>query len=70
MFFNEDFSKDFGDSLWGKVLLENLREELTDSINSLKNIKQKVDMHFELEKYSLVLQSDIEKLLMLNNISR
>ena len=70
MFFNEDFSKDFGDSLWGKVLLENLREELTDSINSLKNIKQKVDMHFELEKYSLVLQSDIEKLLMLNNISK
>jgi len=70
MFFNEDFSKDFGDSLWGKVLLENLREELTDSINSLKNIKQKVDMHFELEKYSLVLQGDIEKLLMLNNISK
>lgn len=61
-FNNKNIDEDFSKSLWGEILLENLREEIIDAKNSLITIKQKLDMHFELEKYSLTIQNDIDKL--------
>lgn len=62
MFENPGSEKDFSESIWGKILLENLQEEIIDSINSLKIIEQKLSKYYELEKYLLTIQSDIEKL--------
>lgn len=53
---------DFINSIWGKILIENYRNEITDQINNLKLLKSKVDRYTELEKYSMVLLDDIESL--------
>ncbi len=62
LFKNKEINEDFSKSIWGEILLDNLREEIIDAENSLKSIKQKLDMHFELEKYSITIQNDIDKL--------
>ena len=60
--FNIESDNDFSESTWGKILLKKLREELYDGITSLKLIKSKVDLYSELNKYSLTLEDDIEKM--------
>lgn len=61
--FNKSGKKDdFSNSIWGKVLLKNLQDEITDSINSLKVIEKNLEKYIELEKYLLTIQSDIELL--------
>lgn len=62
MFKNNGVEQDFSKSIWGEVLLKNLQEELIDSINSLKIIEQKLSKYYELEKYLLTIQSDINML--------
>ena len=54
----EDFSK----SKWGKVLIENYRNEIIDEINSLKVIKNRLQNYTELEKYYNVINNDIDGL--------
>lgn len=54
--------KDFIDSIWGKILIENYKNEIIDEINNLKLIKSKISKYAELEKYVLVLLDDIESL--------
>lgn len=55
---NIDFSKtDFG-----KILLGEIKEEIIDGINNLKVYRNKTEKHFELEKFTQVLNEDIEKL--------
>ena len=54
--------KDFIDSIWGKILIENYKNEIIDEINNLKLIKSKIYKYAELEKYVLVLLDDIESL--------
>ena len=61
---------DFIDSIWGKILIENYKNEIIDQINNLKLLKSKVDRYVELEKYQMVLQSDIDSLnVVLNSLS-
>ena len=55
---NEDFSQ----TIWGKILLDNFKEELFDGINNLKIIKNKLDKYQEMEKYTLILKDDINML--------
>lgn len=62
MFKNNGVEQDFSKSIWGEILLKNLQEELIDSINSLKIIEQKLSKYYELEKYLLTIQSDINML--------
>ncbi len=62
MFENNGEEKDFSESIWGKILLKNLQEEIIDSINSLKIIEQKLSKFYELEKYLLTIQTDIQML--------
>ena len=52
----------FSDNIWGKILLESLREEIIDSINSLKILKNRLEKYFELDKYRLVIEDDISQL--------
>ncbi len=59
MFKNQE-EKDFSKSLWGEVLIKNLKEEIIDGINSLKVIRNKLEKYYELEKYKLTIESDIE----------
>ena len=56
----DEKNKDFSKSIWGEVLVENLKEEIIDAINSLKIIKSKIEKYTELEKYYLTIVSDIE----------
>ena len=60
MFNVQDISKDFSESIWGKILLKNLNEEIVDSINNLKLVKSNVDKYIELSKYSIILADDID----------
>ena len=53
---NPDFSK----SVWGNILINNFKNEIFDCINNFKILKRKLDKFDELEKYSIVIQSDIE----------
>ena len=54
--------KDFSKSIWGEILLNNLQEEIYDSVNSLKIIRNKLENYIELEKYKLTIESDIQML--------
>lgn len=57
-----DKGQDFSESIWGKVLLKEVNEEILDAINQLKLAKSKLEMHPEMEKYFLTLQHDMELL--------
>ena len=58
-FEKNDENKDFAKSVWGNILLKNLKEEIIDSINSLKIIENKLCLYDELEKYKLTIEDDI-----------
>lgn len=62
MFGNPNESIDFSESVWGKILLKNLKEEVLDSINGLRLIKTKLERYPELEKWVLTVGSDIDNL--------
>ena len=55
---NTDFSK----SIWGKVLIDECKDEILDEINSLIVIKRKLEKYSELDKYVSTISLDIEGL--------
>lgn len=54
--------QDFSQSVWGKILINDLKEEILDAITHFKIQKNKLDQYQELEKYSTTLQNDIDTL--------
>ncbi len=60
MFEDKGENLDFAQSVWGKILLQNLKEEIIDGVNSLKVIRNKLETVYELEKYKLTIESDID----------
>ena len=58
--FKESKDKDFSKSAWGEILIKNLQEEIIDGINSLKLVRNNLEKYYELEKYKLTIESDIE----------
>ncbi len=60
MFENKSENLDFSQSIWGKILLKNLQEEIIDGVNSLKVVRNKLETIYELEKYKLIIESDID----------
>ena len=54
--------QDFCNSIWGKILIDNFKDEVFDCINNFKIQKKKLDKFDELSKYSLIIQNDIELL--------
>lgn len=53
---------DFSETEWGKILLENFKEELIDSILKLKQVDKNISKYEELTKFQLVINSDIDNL--------
>lgn len=55
---NEDFSK----TPWGKILLEEIDEELTDDITILEDVLQSLQYDIELEDFKQTIETDIKQL--------
>lgn len=68
MFHLEDkLEEDFSQTPWGKILLEEVREELIDDITMLEKIKEDLSYEPDLEKFYQMIRSDIEQLENLKN---
>ena len=63
--FNIKEKEDFAKTEWGKLLLQEIEEELIDSIKTLEKEAKKLSVEPELEKYYQVLRKDIVELEML-----
>lgn len=60
--FKTENIKDFSETVWGKILLKNFKDEILNSINILRNAKEKLSRHSELSKFELVVADDISQL--------
>ena len=60
--FNIDVNEDFSKTIWGKVILENVKSEIETMLLKLENIKKETIKFTELDKFSGVLQEDINNL--------
>ena len=58
----DKLENDFSETIWGQILLQNFDEELTDSILKLKQVEENLYKYDELEKYRIVINSDIDAL--------
>lgn len=64
---SEKLEEDFSSTPWGKVLLEEVEEELIDSIQSLENARKLLCLEPELEKFEQTIRNDIDMLTGLKN---
>lgn len=60
--FDIDVKDDFSNTIWGKIILDNLKDELDSIIIKLEKTKKDTLKFCELEKFSRVLQEDINNL--------
>lgn len=60
--FKTENIQDFSETIWGKIILKNFKEEIQNSINILKDAKRKLEKFEELSKYQLVVTDDIMQL--------
>ena len=58
----ENSIEDFGDTEWGKIILQEIKEEVEDSILKLQNMEQTLNHFPELTKFALIIREDIENL--------
>ncbi len=61
-FNRKDMKQDFSNTVWGKILLESMKEELEDNLNKLKAEEKRLSVEQELEAYEKVMASDIQQL--------
>ena len=59
--------KDFSETIWGKELLKDLKEEIEDDLITLNDILQMLENDSELETFYQTIQSDIKQLSILKN---
>ena len=57
-----DISKDFSKTVWGKILIKEIKEELYMCISSLKQLEKQLKSNFELEKFLNIIQIDIQQM--------
>lgn len=70
MFKINDITDDFSGTIWGKILLESLSEDVKDCIIRLENLAKEMKKFDELEKYIKVIQNDTYELQsLLNNLN-
>ncbi len=60
--FRTDNITDFAETIWGKILLKNFKEEILNAVNILKDAKRKLAKFEELSKFELVISDDIYNL--------
>lgn len=58
----DELDKDFSQTPWGKVLLEEMDEELTDDIAILEDTAKGMEYEKELEIFKQIIESDIKQL--------
>ncbi len=58
----KDIKQDFSETEWGKILLDSMKDELTDYIKKLKSEEKRLSVENELEQYDRVILSDISQL--------
>lgn len=63
----DKLENDFSETIWGKIILENFKEEIIDSILKLKQVEQNLSKYEELAKFKLVINDDIQTLENLKN---
>ncbi len=54
---NEEI-KDFGETIWGKIILENIKEEMEEAVLRLQNMQNKMEGFYELSKFTQVIAED------------
>ena len=59
---NIDITKDFSSTVWGKIILDNIKSQIDMMIVKLENIKNETLKFTELEKFSKTLEEDINNL--------
>ena len=62
---SNELEKDFAQTIWGKLLLKEVKEILEDGILKLETEKNNLAKYSELSKYYLIINDDIEQLEML-----
>ena len=58
----DKLEQDFSKTIWGKILLQELLEELTEGILKLKKVETNLRKYIELEKYANVIANDINEI--------
>ena len=58
----EKIDEDFETTIWGKILLDELKNQIQENISKLEYVKRKLNLYDELQKYADTIGSDIEKL--------
>ena len=58
----KDTKQDFSNTEWGKILLQNMKEELEDCIKKLQEEEKRLSFEIELEQYEKIILSDIQQL--------
>ena len=58
----KDIKQDFSNTEWGKILLQNMKEELEDCIKKLKAEEKRLSVESELEQYERTILSDVQQL--------
>lgn len=58
----KDIKQDFSNTEWGKILLQNMKEELEDCIKKLKAEEKRISVESELEQYERTILSDVQQL--------
>ena len=58
----EKLDQDFSNTEWGRILLKEVEEELTDDISILKNLIFGLENDTELEPFTQAIESDIKQL--------
>ena len=64
--FNVKIDDDFSSTIWGKIILEHVKDEINSMVMKLEKIKNDTLKFTELEKFSSVLQEDINNLNSIN----
>ena len=59
--------ENFANTIWGKIILENVKSILLNGILKLKNIKTKMQRFSELDKFTSVIEQDIENYEVISN---
>ena len=55
----DKIKKDFSNTIWGKILIQNFKEEIEDQIDTLEILKKEISKNNELEKFEELILSDI-----------
>src|SRR5699024_5406379 len=64
--FKVNVDNDFSNTIWGKIILDFIKEKIESMIARLEKVESKISVFSELEKYSMILQEDINNLKSIN----